>query len=126
MTHDAVRYKAALEDKRKELVRSIRSMSEELIISDSEHDVVDQVQSMGIRDQAVTIVDAMSRAISDIDDALRAIADGSYGICVECEEPIAPKRLQTIPWASHCIRCQEALENRDHQLERHAYWSNAA
>jgi DnaK suppressor protein len=126
MTHDKARFKALLEDKRKELVRSIRSMSEELIIGDSEHDVIDQVQSMGNREQAITIVDAMSRAVSDIDAALRAIDDGLYGICVECDEPIAPKRLQTIPWASHCIRCQEALENRDHQFEGHSYWRDAA
>lgn len=126
MTYDAVRFKAALDEKRKELVRSIRSRSEELIISDSDHDVVDQVQSMGIRDQAVTIMDAMNHAISDIDAALRAIADGSYGVCVECDEPIAPKRLQTIPWASHCIRCQEALENGNHQLEGRSHWSDAA
>jgi len=126
MKYDTVRFKAALENKRKELVHSIRSMSEELIIGDSEHDVVDHVQSMGSRDRAVTIVDAMTRAISDIDAALRAIADGSYGICIECDEPIALKRLETIPWASHCIRCQEALENQSRRHEVHSYMRDAA
>ena len=126
MTYDTAGFKAALETKRKELVLSIRSMSEELIISDVEHDMTDIVQSMGNRDRAVTIVDAMTRTLSDVEAALRAVADGSYGICVECDEPIAPKRLQTIPWASHCIRCQEALENGSHRREEHLYMSIAA
>jgi DnaK suppressor protein len=125
MAFDKIRLRTVLENKRKELAHSIRSMSEELIIGDSEHDVVDHVQGMGSRDRAVTIVDAMTRTISDIDAALLTLNDGSYGICIECDEPIALKRLETIPWASHCIRCQEALENDSHWHE-HSYLRNAA
>ena len=41
--------------------------------------------------------------------------EGSYGTCAECGEPIASRRLAAIPWASHCIRCQEALDRRNHR-----------
>lgn len=126
MTHDKARFKAMLENKRNELVHSIRSVTAELIIGEGEHDVLDQVQSMGRRDQAVTILDAMTHTLSDVDAALLAVKEGSYGICIECEEPIALKRLETIPWASHCIRCQEALENHKCQRDGHLRWREAA
>jgi DnaK suppressor protein len=43
-----------------------------------------------------------------VDEALDRFASGDYGICLECEEPIAPKRLQAIPWARYCLDCQES------------------
>jgi DnaK suppressor protein len=43
-----------------------------------------------------------------IQEALDRIAAGDYGICLSCEEPIPAKRLQAIPWAQFCVRCQEA------------------
>ena len=36
--------------------------------------------------------------------------DGSYGTCAGCGEEIAPRRLQAIPEATTCVRCQESLE----------------
>ena len=33
-----------------------------------------------------------------------------FGICIGCEEEISPKRLAAIPWASHCIACQETTD----------------
>ena len=45
-----------------------------------------------------------------IQQALERISAGSFGICAECEGPIGLKRLQALPWASHCIQCQEKAE----------------
>ncbi len=42
-----------------------------------------------------------------IDAALARLANGDFGICAECGNPISPKRLQALPWADCCIRCQE-------------------
>jgi DnaK suppressor protein len=39
--------------------------------------------------------------------ALDRIDRGEYGICQDCEEPIADRRLDAIPWAQCCVRCQE-------------------
>ncbi len=41
-----------------------------------------------------------------IQEALGRIEDKSYGICIHCEEPIQPKRLDAVPWAQYCLRCQ--------------------
>jgi hypothetical protein len=45
---------------------------------------------------------------------LRRIHDGTFGVCVECEYEISPKRLLAVPWASRCIECQDAAD-RDQQ-----------
>jgi DnaK suppressor protein len=45
-----------------------------------------------------------------IREALDRIEDKSYGTCVNCENPIQPKRLEAVPWTRHCIQCQGLLE----------------
>ena len=45
-----------------------------------------------------------------IQRALERITDGSFGICIDCDAAIGLKRLQAVPWASHCIHCQEQAE----------------
>jgi DnaK suppressor protein len=47
--------------------------------------------------------------LRDVEEALARVADGTYGVCQECEEPISAKRLQALPWAKFCVRCQELL-----------------
>jgi len=42
--------------------------------------------------------------------ALERISDGSYGECLQCGVEIGAKRLEALPWTSHCINCQEKIE----------------
>lgn len=44
-----------------------------------------------------------------VDEALDRLNSGDYGICLACEEPIAPKRLKALSWARYCVKCQEAM-----------------
>jgi DnaK suppressor protein len=123
MTKDqTMRYKAALEGKRQELMRGIRSQTAELAIREGGCDPMDQVQSMTQRDEAALTVQWLSGVLSDVDAALRAMSDGVYGACVKCGEPISLKRLRTIPWASHCIGCQESVERRETARAAHRAW----
>jgi DnaK suppressor protein len=46
----------------------------------------------------------------EIDQALRRIEDGSYGICEKCGEPISKNRLGAMPFANYCIKDQESQE----------------
>ena len=46
-----------------------------------------------------------------IDEALGRLGDGSYGLCVECDQPIARARLEALPYTRHCIECARKLEN---------------
>ena len=46
-----------------------------------------------------------SAEINRIDAAIRRLQTGDYGYCLECDEEIAPKRLEIDPAATLCIRC---------------------
>ncbi len=50
------------------------------------------------------------RLLVDIDDALRKIEDGTYGICEECGEEISERRIAVLPTATFCVDCQEHRE----------------
>jgi len=48
--------------------------------------------------------------LESIDLALYRIEDGDYGKCDHCGDPIQEKRLEAVPWARHCLRCQDLNE----------------
>jgi DnaK suppressor protein len=50
--------------------------------------------------------------LSEVEAALNRVADGSYGTCSDCGEPIGWPRLNAQPTADRCISCQEKLEGR--------------
>src|SRR5881296_3489953 len=45
-----------------------------------------------------------------IEDAMKAMDRGEFGECVRCGEDINEKRLEAVPWATTCIRCQKEAE----------------
>jgi len=52
------------------------------------------------------------KLLREISDALQRIEQGTYGVCLECEEPISVKRLEAVPWARYCVTCQEHIAAR--------------
>ena len=48
--------------------------------------------------------------LQSIDAALDRIDEGEYGKCANCGQPIQEKRLEAVPWARHCIHCQDMIE----------------
>ena len=79
---------------------------------------LDKPKSKDLGEQAIDLEDdevleslgiAAQREVSELREALKRLADGSYGICAECESAISPERLDVIPQARLCRRCaQEA------------------
>jgi DnaK suppressor protein len=45
-----------------------------------------------------------------IDEALRRLEKGDFGLCQLCGQPISRKRLDALPWTPYCINCQEKAE----------------
>ena len=44
-----------------------------------------------------------------VDAALARLEAGTFGSCIRCGRPIAPERLEALPWAAHCIDCQRIV-----------------
>lgn len=62
------------------------------------------------REFSLGIASAEQRSIYEIDEALKRIEDGSYGLCLTCERPISKKRLTAVPHTKYCVDCQEKEE----------------
>lgn len=53
-----------------------------------------------------------AKVLRDVEDALRRVESGRFGVCQECGEPISRKRLEALPWAKYCVSCQELVTAR--------------
>ena len=73
-------------------------------------DPLDMTLQAAERELAVRTLDRQAGLVRQLRSALDRIDEGTYGICRECEEEIAPKRLKAIPWAQLCIECQETAD----------------
>ena len=58
------------------------------------------------------LIEAESRELSAINEAIARFDDGSYGNCDGCEKPIPLTRLRAIPYATECIECKRKAERK--------------
>ena len=65
------------------------------------------------RELSMNIASSEQELLYQIDDALKRLDDGSYGICQQCNQPIAMSRLKAVPYASLCIACQRSKEQKN-------------
>jgi DnaK suppressor protein len=112
---DLNKYKAILEAKRDELSAGLRNRAD--IAIEKTPDALDEVQLAGERELAIRNLDRESSLLRNVRGALARIADGSYGVCMHCDEEIKPKRLDAVPWTKYCIRCQEAADRHEFESD---------
>ena len=113
-------YRKVLEKKAEEVRRSMSAQKAAQVVArldcpSDEGDLSQQHPEEGIFLNRNTIDIKLLREISN---ALRRVANGQYGICLECEEPISGKRLDAVPWARYCVACQERIAARIAQGEQ--------
>ena len=109
------RYRSMLEAKKIELSADLRSR--EYIAIEEAADAMDEVQFAGARELAISNLDRESKLLQSVLRALNRIEDGRYGVCLHCDAAINPKRLGAVPWAEHCLRCQEAADWREFESD---------
>jgi RNA polymerase-binding protein DksA len=63
-----------------------------------------------MRLQTLEQVSSQQQIISNIDESLRSIEKGTYGVCDNCGELINKPRLSVLPFAKNCIKCQSEME----------------
>jgi RNA polymerase-binding protein DksA len=68
-------------------------------------DFSEQAAELENQDALGAIENSELQEIRQIQVALKRIAEGTYGICANCGEPIDPKRLKALPTATRCISC---------------------
>lgn len=89
---------------------------------ESGSDVVDDQQDLAARSSEALTRDAEVKRdrgeLLEIAQARERLADGSYGRCLVCGEPIDPRRLLVQPTAVRCIACQAGAETRAPAAER--------
>lgn len=114
--------KAALETRLVQLREEIR---EELLKYDSEqytelagrvHDSEDESVADLLIDLNLADIHRHVEEVRQVEAALLRIGNGSYGFCIDCDDPIAVERLQAYPSAQRCLRCQAYYE-RTHAQE---------
>ena len=105
-------FRKILEDMRSELVEEVRAQIKRSRERDYVGDLADCATSDMITDYAHMFGERLQQRLQMIDDALEAIEDGYYGLCEECDEPINEKRLELMPFARFCVRCQSELERQ--------------
>ena len=101
-------FKKILQQKQDELERIVRNR--DAIAIEKSADALDEVQHASERELAIRNLDRESNLLRNVRSALRRINEGTFGICLHCEEDISPKRLAAVPWAPFCIQCQEQAD----------------
>jgi len=76
----------------------------------SKGDVVDFALDAAQDEISSQLAEVESRELANIERALERIRDGEYGLCDHCGGNIPLARLQALPYATSCIRCQRELE----------------
>jgi RNA polymerase-binding transcription factor DksA len=66
------------------------------------------------RDFALSMLSKEQGSLYEIDEALKRIEDGTYGVCETCEKPIRHDRLEALPFTRYTVECQAELEKRQH------------
>lgn len=102
------KFRNILEAKQAELVQLVRNRDG--IAIEKSPDALDEVQHAAERELAIRNLDRESNLLRNVRAALRRIEEGSFGVCLHCEEDISPKRLAAVPWTPYCIQCQEMAD----------------
>ncbi len=103
-----------LRNQRNALLQKFKRVEKDLgtIAEDRESELEECAQEDRSARLLASLDDRTVRAVREIDDALARLADGTYGVCEECEEKILPARLRILPATRFCTMCAGKDETR--------------
>ena len=120
MSVDVDHFRTALLDERKRVEQAIEYLHQETpgsledeteeIFGTSDNHLGDAASGTLDREIDYSLEENSEQVLAEIDAALKRIDAGTYGICTNCGEPIAPERLEAVPWATLCIDCKRKEE----------------
>jgi len=104
--------KKLLIKRRRELEEKLASMAKEKFSDNQVQDPGDQAVSSTMELLRTSFQSTEIKEYNRIVRALEKIGDGTYGMCVDCSNPISGKRLRSFPNAERCLICQEEYEDK--------------
>lgn len=115
-THDDIaELVGILEAKRRDLQDRVRRIAQHLENQGAAEGVIEDPGSLHQGDQVLEhLYGEEVHDLERIDAALARVHDGTYGICLVCDEPIARPRLKALPWALRCLSCEQSRELPKH------------
>jgi DnaK suppressor protein len=108
---DIERYRSQLKAIQRQLdARLQRETDQARAVEEDQADPGDNAQADELRDEYLALAQVNSATLTQVVSALDRIDAGTFGVCAVDGEPIEEKRLDSVPWASYCVKHQEALE----------------
>jgi DnaK suppressor protein len=105
-TLNVTKYKDLLEKKRDELLSAAPVRTPAAEPGSKSGDWIDQSSQESDLHVRLALKQTDSKLLRAIEEAIHRIEQGTYGICMECENEIAPARLEAVPWTRVCIDCK--------------------
>lgn len=105
-------YRKRLAQKQEELLRLVSKSEQDGREADEEvtQDIADKAANSYTKEFLFHQSDDNRRMLLLVKEALERLKLGQYGLCVACRQEVEQKRLEAVPWARHCIECQEKQE----------------
>jgi DnaK suppressor protein len=111
---DLEKYRVILLDRRKEITGDVTQLRKQAVRSYEDEVSVDHMADHGSdsyeKDQTIGFIEREGASLRAINIALQKIKDGSFGVCESCGGKIRKVRLNAIPYARLCLKCQIAEE----------------
>jgi DnaK suppressor protein len=77
---------------------------------DGAQDIADKAANSYTKEFLFSLSNAERDTLTLVDEALSRINSKDFGVCVTCDGEMDKKRLEAVPWAKHCLTCQEKQE----------------
>ena len=102
-------YRKRLLEKKDELLRLVSKADQDGREADEEgtQDLADKASNAYTKEFLFHQSNDNRQLLTLVSEALDRIKNDSYGICMACDQEVQIKRLDAVPWARHCIECQE-------------------
>ena len=102
-------FKKRLVNKQEELLRVVTKSEQDGREADEEatQDIADKAANSYTKEFLFHQSDENRRLLQLVNEALERLKDGTFGLCLACQSEVQQKRLEAVPWARHCIECQE-------------------
>jgi len=92
------------------------AVSNPLTPDERDSDEADAAVTTDLRERAMWLAQDSRQKLELIQQALQRLEDGTYGRCQVCGGPINPERLEALPYATQCIRCQQQADRRGRRV----------